>query len=172
MLRRVALVRTDISEELNASIIRVTWIGEVGTTLAITSNRSLQERRLLQEPHGVKSQKTPFFIHGDITDCVTTTAQISARLQTNTRLRVTVTILGIFNRPTLCLHVQVEPTQTGPIQRSGPSPTTFRPLNSVSGDRLAQSIWYIWYLSMLHMKTELESSLLMVEISNKRQDDG
>jgi hypothetical protein len=38
MLRRVALVRTDISEELSASIIRVT-IGELGTTLAVTSNR-------------------------------------------------------------------------------------------------------------------------------------
>jgi hypothetical protein len=39
MLRRVALVRTDVSEELSASIIRVTRIGELGTTLAITSNR-------------------------------------------------------------------------------------------------------------------------------------
>jgi hypothetical protein len=37
MLRRVALVRTDISEELSASIIRVTRIGELGTTLAVTS---------------------------------------------------------------------------------------------------------------------------------------
>jgi hypothetical protein len=37
ILRRVALVRTDVSEELNASIIRVTRIGEVGTTLAVTS---------------------------------------------------------------------------------------------------------------------------------------
>jgi hypothetical protein len=39
MLRRVALVRIDISEELSASIIRVTRIGELGTTLAVTSNR-------------------------------------------------------------------------------------------------------------------------------------
>jgi hypothetical protein len=31
MLRRVALVRTDVSEELSASIIRVTRIGELGT---------------------------------------------------------------------------------------------------------------------------------------------
>jgi hypothetical protein len=38
MLRRVALVGTDVSEELCASIIRVTRIGELGTTLAITSN--------------------------------------------------------------------------------------------------------------------------------------
>jgi hypothetical protein len=39
MLRRVALVRTDVSEELNASFIRVTRIGEIGTTLAASSNR-------------------------------------------------------------------------------------------------------------------------------------
>jgi hypothetical protein len=39
MLPRVALVRTDVSEELNASFIRVTRIGELGTTLAVTSNR-------------------------------------------------------------------------------------------------------------------------------------
>jgi hypothetical protein len=38
MLRRVALVRTDVSEELSASLIRVTRIGELGTTLAVTSN--------------------------------------------------------------------------------------------------------------------------------------
>jgi hypothetical protein len=36
MLRRVALVRTDGSEELIASFIRVTRIGELGTTLAVT----------------------------------------------------------------------------------------------------------------------------------------
>jgi hypothetical protein len=39
MLRRVALVRTDVSENRSASIIRVTRIGELGTTLAVTSNR-------------------------------------------------------------------------------------------------------------------------------------
>jgi hypothetical protein len=39
MLRRVALVRTDVSEELSASFIRVTRIGELGTTLAVNSNR-------------------------------------------------------------------------------------------------------------------------------------
>jgi hypothetical protein len=39
MLRRVALVRTDVSEELSATIIRVTRIGEVRTTLDVTSNR-------------------------------------------------------------------------------------------------------------------------------------
>jgi hypothetical protein len=34
MLSRVALVRTDVSEELSASIIRVTRIGELGTVTA------------------------------------------------------------------------------------------------------------------------------------------
>jgi acetylglutamate synthase len=37
MLRRVALVRTNVLEELSASINRVTRIGELGTTLAVTS---------------------------------------------------------------------------------------------------------------------------------------
>jgi hypothetical protein len=39
MLRLVALVRTDVSEELSASFIRVTRIGELGTTPAVTNNR-------------------------------------------------------------------------------------------------------------------------------------
>jgi hypothetical protein len=38
MLRRVALVRTDVSEEPNASFIRVTRIDELGTTLAVTAS--------------------------------------------------------------------------------------------------------------------------------------
>jgi hypothetical protein len=38
MLRRVALVRTDASEKLSVSFIRVTKIGELGTTLAANSN--------------------------------------------------------------------------------------------------------------------------------------
>jgi hypothetical protein len=34
MLRGVAVVRIDVSEELSASVIKVTRIGELGTTLA------------------------------------------------------------------------------------------------------------------------------------------
>jgi hypothetical protein len=49
MLHRVALVITDVSEELSASIIRVARIGELGTTLAVTSIR----RTLL----GISSQR-------------------------------------------------------------------------------------------------------------------
>jgi hypothetical protein len=44
MLRRVAHVRTDVSEELSASFIRVT-IGELGTTLAVTSSRRTSLQR-------------------------------------------------------------------------------------------------------------------------------
>jgi hypothetical protein len=44
MLRHVALVRTDVSEERSASFIRVTRIGELGTTLAVTSNRRTLQR--------------------------------------------------------------------------------------------------------------------------------
>jgi hypothetical protein len=38
LLRRVDLVRTDVSEKGITLIITVTKIGELGTTLAITSN--------------------------------------------------------------------------------------------------------------------------------------
>jgi hypothetical protein len=81
MLRRVALVRKDVSEELSSSFIRVTIIGELGTTLAcqflVTANvvpsspilvtlmieaLIFSEMSVLQEPHDVTSQKTPFFI--------------------------------------------------------------------------------------------------------------
>jgi hypothetical protein len=48
MLRRVDLVRTDVSEALSASFIRVTRIGELGTALNVTSNRRpLRINRLL-----------------------------------------------------------------------------------------------------------------------------
>jgi hypothetical protein len=39
ILCRAVLVRTKVSEELSASFIRVTRIGELGTTLAVTSNQ-------------------------------------------------------------------------------------------------------------------------------------
>jgi hypothetical protein len=54
MLRHVALVRTDVSEELSASIMRVKRIGELGTTLAVTSNRrTLRRSRELPLPPGL-----------------------------------------------------------------------------------------------------------------------
>jgi hypothetical protein len=90
MLSTVSIIRTEVSEELSASIIRVIRIGELGTTLAVTSNRRTlvflrSVRRLLvtanvvpsstilvtlmkeapsssETPHGVTSQETQFFI--------------------------------------------------------------------------------------------------------------
>jgi hypothetical protein len=44
MLSRVALVRTNVSVERIASIIRATRIGELRTTLAVTSDRSTLRR--------------------------------------------------------------------------------------------------------------------------------
>jgi hypothetical protein len=41
MLHHVALIRSDVSEVNIASIIRVTRIGELRTTLAITNNRKV-----------------------------------------------------------------------------------------------------------------------------------
>jgi hypothetical protein len=41
MLPRVALVRIDVSEELRATSIRVTRIGELGTTLALSTDASV-----------------------------------------------------------------------------------------------------------------------------------
>jgi hypothetical protein len=52
MLRRVAPVRTDVSEEHSASFIRVTRIVELGTTLAVTSNRRTLRR------NSISSQRT------------------------------------------------------------------------------------------------------------------
>jgi hypothetical protein len=46
MLCRVALVRTEVSLELSVSFIRVTRIGELGTTLAVTSNRRMVRRNI------------------------------------------------------------------------------------------------------------------------------
>jgi hypothetical protein len=86
MLRRVAVVKTEVSEELVDSIVSVTRIGELRTTLTVTSNLLVTanvvfnspilvtlmmkficscETTLLPsllQPHGVTSQKTVFFI--------------------------------------------------------------------------------------------------------------
>jgi hypothetical protein len=98
MLRRVALVRTDVSEEPGASFFRETRIGEVGTTQAATSNRHTlvaacvvpnspildtlmkeapdSSETSVQGPHGVTSQKIPLFI-------------VTA-MKTSSRLKITV----------------------------------------------------------------------------------
>jgi hypothetical protein len=53
MFHRVALVRTDVSEELSASILRVRRIGELGTTLAVTSNGRTLRRYLISSETSV-----------------------------------------------------------------------------------------------------------------------
>jgi hypothetical protein len=55
ILRRADLVRTDVSEERNTSIIMGTRIGEVGTTLAVTSSVN----RLLVTANVVPSSPIP-----------------------------------------------------------------------------------------------------------------
>jgi demethoxyubiquinone hydroxylase (CLK1/Coq7/Cat5 family) len=52
MLRSEALVITDVSEERSASIIRVTRVGELGTTLVVTSNYGISSRRALVANYG------------------------------------------------------------------------------------------------------------------------
>jgi hypothetical protein len=42
MLRRVALVRTEVSEEPSSSIIRVTRVGELGRFPLISNRRTLR----------------------------------------------------------------------------------------------------------------------------------
>jgi hypothetical protein len=55
MKRRVALAKTDVSEEGIAYVIRAKRNGELGT-LGVTSNRGIG--RFSQGPHGVTSQTT------------------------------------------------------------------------------------------------------------------
>jgi hypothetical protein len=77
MLRRVALVRSYASEERRAAIVKVTRISGLGTTLLVTAKfvpsspilaalrmeaLSSSETSVFQEPHGVTSPKTPFFV--------------------------------------------------------------------------------------------------------------
>jgi hypothetical protein len=52
MLRRVALVRTDVSEELSASFIRVTRIGELATD-ARCEEIPIPENTILRFSHGL-----------------------------------------------------------------------------------------------------------------------
>jgi hypothetical protein len=47
MLPHVALVRSDASEGRVVSIVRVAIIGELGTTLAVTSNQSTLRRNAM-----------------------------------------------------------------------------------------------------------------------------
>jgi hypothetical protein len=59
MLRHVALVRTSVSKEPGASFIRVTRIGELGITLAVTSNRRTLRRNTNLFLHSVTASVVP-----------------------------------------------------------------------------------------------------------------
>jgi hypothetical protein len=65
MLRRVAHVRTEVSDERIATIIRVRRIGELGTMVAVINNWSTllipPKRQFLQELCGITSQKMALF---------------------------------------------------------------------------------------------------------------
>jgi hypothetical protein len=52
MLRRVAFVRTDVSEELSTSFIRMARIGELGTLAATRYRRSVRTLFSLPSPEG------------------------------------------------------------------------------------------------------------------------
>jgi hypothetical protein len=66
MLRRVALVRSDVSEECRAPIIRVTRIGELGTMLAVTSNRrTLRKNTMLLLVTANIVPSSPILCHPD-----------------------------------------------------------------------------------------------------------
>jgi hypothetical protein len=98
MSRRVALVRTDISEELSASFIRLTRIGELGTTLAVTSNRSMPRRN-------ISSQKTPFFIVTAMkTSNLTSGQESQMALDTKTYC--------LTDRPSVAMWLWVKPAVT------------------------------------------------------------
>jgi hypothetical protein len=72
MLLRVALVGADVSGEHVTSIVGVAGVGELGTMLAVTSSPILvilmmgvmrsSEMSVLEEPHGLGSQKMTFFM--------------------------------------------------------------------------------------------------------------
>jgi hypothetical protein len=58
LLRRVAFVRTDVSEEPGASFLRVTKISELGTTQAATSNRRTLRRSISSSETSVLTRAT------------------------------------------------------------------------------------------------------------------
>jgi hypothetical protein len=62
MLRRVALVRTDVSEELSASLIRVTRIGELGEDTILHSHRRENLKSYKQETSLKYGDKQSFLL--------------------------------------------------------------------------------------------------------------
>jgi hypothetical protein len=86
----VTLVRTDVSEERSVSIIRVTRISELGTTLAVTSNR----RKLRRKPLQIAGH---IVLHAIDTYCVTVDAKLTV---------VKHTFVG-YGRPTKTVSIKM-----------------------------------------------------------------
>jgi hypothetical protein len=78
MLRRVVLVRTDVSEELSASFIRVTRMGVLGTTVAVTNNR----RTLRRNTKYVSEERSASFIRVTRIGVLGTTLTVTSNRRT------------------------------------------------------------------------------------------
>jgi hypothetical protein len=75
LLRRVALVRTDVSEELGASFIRVTRIGELGTAPGSSETSVLTRATRRNNPedtilHSHRRENLKSYTHSFICLCV------------------------------------------------------------------------------------------------------
>jgi hypothetical protein len=78
MLRSVVLVRTDVSEELSASFIKVTRMGELGRTLAVTSNRrTLRRNTKYTWPVTLKAEQVVYSYTKRLTSCACRPSQNS-----------------------------------------------------------------------------------------------
>jgi hypothetical protein len=81
MLHRVALVRSDVSEDGISSIIRATRIGELGTTLAVTSNRRTLRRNTSKLTQCVRFEVfTAVTVFWDMTSCGLVITDVSKEL--------------------------------------------------------------------------------------------
>jgi hypothetical protein len=100
MLGRVALERTDVSDERSPSIIRVARIGELGTTLAVTRNRRTLRR----------STKYGWFIIGTFLKLLDKrhTHTVAFRFTTPYRL------VCVYQNTTTCVKLYLRNKQTVP----------------------------------------------------------
>jgi hypothetical protein len=137
LLRRVALVRTDVSEEPDGSFIRVTKTGELGTTQAATSNRRTLRRNTIR-PHGVTNQKTPFFIVTAVKTSNLIMMPDTPVLNSQTIRELVTTVYASSEYVSACSFRDSilslssgGTTQLGPIDRAGPCLRTKRPMVDV-----------------------------------------